>query len=548
MFKKFYRKKVYFFLTFILCFTIANSIYTRKQAQAFYLEVPDKMQNALNSLKNKGKVLGETATNSDGATVSVPTNNYATQPAEVKPTETCNVNGTEMQGPCSNYSSMPNPQTDNNEQWQKEDMERQAQDEQRQKENEDRKKKDEGRWLNDVQRGNKEMEKNLNRLNGMFIKAEKGGTEIPSEIKEKLARAKKIIESVKTITIEELQDFDMQELGDLMRELDEAREELIDKAQRLNDIKRELKNISKELAKFEKQVEKLKKQKFAVPDDLAEVLKNIKTTVDAIQKAKTWEEAETAGIEDVRDLWDALNENRQKLEMLSRWPQTLKEIDRELKKLDQELKRAKKTADSAKKKGIDIFELYNNFENAVNNLKNAKGVALKKMADGDSEGAFEVIENDLFDQMEDTWEYQRLLFTISDLGKIKSEIKKRLNEFHRMMTQLKKKKIDVSEIEKLIVYATIKGKEIETLLKAKPVDIDKVMDMLGALEDLKQEFDETANELLGTEDLMPWEEGKNQFETPKLPDNWNKLVPQKCEEQNCAEEKMQETKKDASVS
>lgn len=233
----------------------------------------------------------------------------------------------------------------------------------------------------------------------------------------------------------------MQELNDLMRELEEAREELIDKAQRLKDMKRELKNISKELAKFEKQVEKLKKQKFAIPEDLMDVLRNIKTTVDAIQKAKTWEEAEEAGIEDMRDLWEALNENRQLLETISRWPQTLKEVDRELKKLDQELKRAKKATDSAKKKGLDVSELYLDFENAVNKLKSAKGVALKKMADGDGEGAFEVIENDIFDQMEDSWKYQRILFTVSDLGKIKSEIKKELNELHKMMTRLRKKRL-----------------------------------------------------------------------------------------------------------
>lgn len=181
--KKFYGKKVcsFFIALFFLSITLP--------AQAFYLEVPDKVINALKSIRNQGKVLGETAINENVETLD-PTNSYMSPPTETSPAETCNINGTEMPGRCSNYSS---PQPDNTEQWQKNDTERQAQDEQRQKEDEERRKKDEERWLNDVRRGNKEMEKNLTRLSGMFKKAEKDGTEIPTEIKEKLAQAKKLL-------------------------------------------------------------------------------------------------------------------------------------------------------------------------------------------------------------------------------------------------------------------------------------------------------------------------------------------------------------------
>lgn len=81
----------------------------------------------------------------------------------------------------------------------------------------------------------------------------------------------------------------------------------------------------------------------------------------------------------------------------------------------------------------------------------------------------------------------------------------------------------------------MRGKEIDNLLKIKPLDVDKVIDTLQELEDLKQEFDETVDELMGTEDIMPWEKGENKLETPKFPDNWNSIVPQKCTEQKCAE-------------
>ena len=93
----------------------------------------------------------------------------------------------------------------------------------------------------------------------------------------------------------------------------------------------------------------------------------------------------------------------------------------------------------------------------------------------------------------------------------------------------------------------MRAKEIDNLLKAKPVDIDKVIDTLGELEDLRQEFDDAVAELTGQENIMPWEKGENQLQAPKLPDNWNKIVPQKscdekCEEKKAVEKKMEEKK------
>lgn len=549
--KHFFKKFFCFFCGLVLFVVFTSS------TNAFYVDVPKKVNDGFNNLKKSARVLGESVfadvNNSSGQSVPTfvpapmtmetktcningvettsPCGNYQ-PPVSVGDNRTCKVNGVEMSGPCENYNSgsggqSSQKQPQNNGQ---NDEERQKQDEERQRQDEERQKKNQEKFMNDMRRGNKDMEKNLTRLSNMFKKAEKEGAVIPEDIKEKLIQSNEIINSLKTAqTAEEMQNIDMQGLNDLMRELDEAREVLIDQAQRLKDMKRGLKDITKELAKFEKQVEKLKKQKMVIPEELSETLNKIKSTVAAIQNAKTWEEAQSAGIEDMRDLWDALDENRQKLEMLSRWPQTLKEADKQLKQIDKELGRAKKVVDKAKKNGLDFSDVYAEFEDAVNKLKSAKGVALKKMADGDGESAFETIQNDFFDQMEDTWEHQRIISTLSNLGRFKSDFKKGLNELNGLMKQLKRKKLDITEIEKLIVYATARGKEIESLLKEKPIDADKITDLLYELEDLRQEFYEKTNELTGEGGIMPWEKGTALFKTPELPDSVKKILPQKTQ-------------------
>lgn len=501
------------FFSFFVCALFLASAF---QAQAFYLDVPKSVSENFNKLKKlivQPKVLGES--------VSSDANGMNVQPpVETREAKTCNVNGVEIQGSCENYNSGS------------------GQPQYNEKNNEEMQKKDQERWLNDMKRGNKDMERNLSRLSNAFKKAEKSGTVMPQEIKDKFAQANEIMNLLKNAqTAEEMQNIDMQGLGDLMRELDESREVLIDQAQRLKDMKRGLKDITRELGKFEKQVEKLKKQKTVIPEELPAVFNKIKSTVAAIQNAKTYEEAVAAGIEDMRELWEALDENRQKLEMLSRWPQTLKEVDKQLKQIAKELQKAKKTADMANKNGIDLSELYNEFEDSVNKLKSAKDDALKKMSEADGEGAFEIIENDFFNQMEDVWARQRIISTLSNLGRFKSDFKKGLSESHRLMAKLKSKKIDVSELEKFIVYAAAKGNEIESLLKAKPVDLDKIIDLLNEAEILRQEFYENASDLAGDAIMMPWENGPALFKMPELPDSVNKIMPKNAEcDCKCGEE------------
>ena len=78
---------------------------------------------------------------------------------------------------------------------------------------------------------------------------------------------------------------------------------------------------------------------------MSENLGKVKAIIADIKAGKM----ENAG--DIFDLMRDLNENRGQMEMLARWPQTVKEMDRQVKNLERELKkRSKLSVDRLNKK------------------------------------------------------------------------------------------------------------------------------------------------------------------------------------------------------
>jgi len=376
---------------------------------------------------------------------------------------------------------------------------------------EQQRKQQEERSLKDMKRNVRQMESGIKQFEKMVQKAEKSGTAIPQEVKDNLAKAKTIIDTIKNATtFEEMQSAGMEDFGDLMQSLDQARQDLFEKAQRLQDIKRGLKGMEQGMRMFEKQLAMFAKQKVAVPQDVTDTLAKIKELIAKIKTAQTWEEIEAAGLDDMQDLFQKLDESRQQLEILARWPQTLKQMDKELKRLTTELKRSKTLVDRLLKKGTDLTSLYAEFEAAVNKLKSVKEEAVSKMNAGDADGAFDLVENEFFGQMEDTWELHKVLMTMANLGRFASDFKQGIAEAQRTIKMLKRRGLDVSELEELLNQAKVKGNEVLAMMKEKPIDEEAIMAGLQELEDMRQEFEEKVAELTGEErgGPMPWEQGQ----------------------------------------
>lgn len=390
---------------------------------------------------------------------------------------------------------------------------------------------DETRQLQDLKRGAQQMSFGLKNFETMINQLEKNKISVPIEIKEKFSRAKNLIEIAKNAkTIEEFQTSGTEELQEIFFDLEQYRVEFAENEMRMRDIRRMLKGIDGPLKQFERQIMALEKKKIVIPAEMKEKLAKIKIIVEAIQNAKNWDEVEAAGVEEIQSLMEDMRETQQQLEYLSRWPQTLQQVDRELKRLEQELKRAKGIVDKLSKKGMDLSGIYTEFETQVNNMKDAREKAKVLMGAGDTEGAFQTLEEEFFAEMDDIWENHQTIMTMSNLGRFASDFKRATTDAQRMIRDLKRKKINTSEIESILAQAKAKGDEILQLMKVKPLDLDEVLSGLQELENLRNWFEDETDQLRGEEETLPWKDGASLFdENIQLPPEWKKIIPKKIE-------------------
>ncbi len=478
---------------------VVGSLAFATPSQAFYLEVPQILRNAVQSLKSSVNAQEASDIKStDSVLPSVSPQQYApVQPISsdmYKPQE----NNTPPKPP---MNFQPQPGQDD----------RSGQDGNRGPDNE--------RMLKDVKRGASDVARQLKQFETLVTKFEKKGVAISADTKTKMEELRALIAKFQSITsAEEIQDMNMDDMWSKMRDLEEERRSL----EQMDNILREMKRIESSVKMFEKQVLKLSKQKIALPTEITENLEKVKTAITDIKAGKM------ENAENIFDLVQNLNENRNQMEMLARWPQTSKEMDRQVKNLEKELKRAKTTTDRLNKKGIDISSIYSQFETAVAKLKEIRSEANSKINEN-AEDAFDLVQNDFFGQMDDVMENQRIIMTMGNFGQFQTDFTREINKATQQIKALKKKNVDTSELENLISEAKTKGAEVKELFKVKPLDPDAVVEALSEVENLGQEFDHKMSELTGVEEDMPWEKGKQEFQQIQVSPNLDKWIPRETQ-------------------
>lgn len=530
------------FAKITLVFALFAFIFMAKPAKAFYLEVPQVLKDLLLSLRSAKTFAQESTMMQPGTyqqpvyqTQPMPTDGTYQQPTQPMPYPdsgsgsyptggpTCKIDGVERPGSCDQYNNtqqgpMPGgqyqgPGPDDTRTYGPSPEEQ---------------KKNEARQLQDMKRGIKQSERSVKEFTNMISKVEKAGTVVSDEIKQKIEKLKAIVEGAKNATtMEDMQNVEMSEMGDIMQSLDEFRREVVEKQQRMDGMKRGMKGMEQGLKMFKSQVARLAKSKVTVPADVLENIAKLEAIIAQVKTAKTSEEIDAIDFESMQDLMQNMDESRQKMEQLARWPQTLKDINRQLTQLQREQKRAKSIADRLVKKGMDVQDLYNSFVEAINKLKSVRDSAVEKMAAGDGEGAFDLIESDFFGQMEDVWQHHKVLMMMSNMGQFNAEFKREMAQAQLMINRLKRQKKDTSELEAILQQAKEKGQEIQAMIKSKDFDEETIKDAFEEMENVGQEFDSKMAELTGREEVMPWEKGPQQFRRVEMSPDVQKFIPQR---------------------
>lgn len=369
--------------------------------------------------------------------------------------------------------------------------------------------------LKDMQRNLKPLQNTLNNFDRLL----KQGSVFSAELQAKIDEAKTLSAKIAAATsAEEISNEDMDSLRELMNTLEEERQGL----QRLKEFRNGIKMSENGVKSFEKQIVKLTAQKIAIPAEVSENLAKIKQLIETVKNAKSWAEMQESGVENLGDLMEALNESRGQLEMLARWPQTLKQVDRQIVNLDRQSKKLKTTVDRLLKKNIDLTETYAEFTALLEKFKAVRADAVASVAAGESQDAFDALQNEFFDQMDEVNQPAQIIQTMSNLGTFTSSFKRNMAQAKAAINKLKKSKIDVSAAEDIYAQMQAKGAELTALIKTKPIDQEAVLSGLDEISGLQADFSNTMSDLSGDDGAdMPWEQGKSQFQEVKLAPNFN---------------------------
>ncbi len=374
----------------------------------------------------------------------------------------------------------------------------------------------------------RQMNGDIKRLDTLIKNGERQGLKMPVDTKNKIQKLQKTADDLeKANSPADLEGIDLTETDDTARQLDETKRDLENQTRQLQGLLRGIKGMEQQLAQFKKQLAKLSKQGLTVPSSINDTVTKAGAIIAAVKSAKNLDEAESAGAGDLQDLFQTLNESRQELELLTRWPQTVKQVDKQLAQLDRALKKAKISVDKLAKKEIDISAIYAKFEEGVKTLKASYATAKQQMESGSGEEAFQTLEDEVFGNMEDILQYQRTIEMMTNLGRFTSDFKTAMSKFDRTLKALEKKKIDVSGARDLYVQAKAKGDEIIALLKSGTADQEDVAAALEELEGLKVDLMESLQELAGDTVALPWKQGKptQQFGELQPPTDFLKVAP-----------------------
>ena len=291
-------------------------------------------------------------------------------------------------------------------------------------------------------------------------------------------------------------------------------------ARMLKDIKRGLTQMSRMLGPMISMIAKMEKTGVSAPQELKDTITKVSNLLTVVKSAKTMDEILAAGFEDLQDWMMTINEGRQLLEMAARWGSTVKQVDTAVKRLQSVLKKDQALAKRVK---LDLSSQIADFEAAVNELVAARDRAKELAKSGDIEGAYNELEENFFNKMEDVMQHDQIIQTVSRLGKFESEFKRRYAQAQREINVLKRRKVDVTEMNALMAQIAEQGNEIKGLIKAQPLDQEAVFAALSSLEDLVQNLEELMDAAQGEKDELPWEQGKDQFRQVDLPSSVGNL-------------------------
>lgn len=279
--------------------------------------------------------------------------------------------------------------------------------------------------------------------------------------------------------------------------------------QRFQMMKKGLSQFSRGVTKMTKMVngmeKKLNKMGVSIPEELKAALAKAPEIADKIKNAQTPDELDEIQ-SDVQDIGDTMQEWGQKLGDLMRLGNMLKQVDKSVKDINRTVKKSQNFVKNNENLQTTINEL-NDIANSM--LQAAKDA--KELAKTDPDSALEKIEDDFYGRMEEFYSKAGLIDMLSHIKKGFSAISTKLKNYERMVKQLNKKKIDITELKTSLADLQDKLAALKTLVQDPNVDPQDVGSAVEELFGLMPDFENQVAELTGQGIYEPNVKGGEDF-------------------------------------
>lgn len=368
-----------------------------------------------------------------------------------------------------------------------------------------------------LERGAQQMQNNLNQLDRAMGQATKMGIPLKPGMNDQFQQMQQMLEKLKRV--QSPLDTKQINLGDVnanLQALGAAGAEMQAKMESQRTVKQSAQGMTQAVTQFEKQIAKLTKQGLTVPSDISEALAKAKNSLATLQSTTDADALEQAS-NDAQSAFEDLNDSRQELELLARWKQTLTQVDRQLAQLKKQRVKDATTAKRLAAQNIDISGEVSSLEELFTKLQAARDAAVASVAAGSVQDAFDNLQIDFFDAQSDVQQHRQIIDTMAQLTRFASQNKSSLSAMKRVVTKAKAKKLDTATLEDILSQFTAKGNEILAEIKNPERDPDTLMSELQDLEDLRAQFADEQELLLGSGVLLPWQGGTAQFKPLTVP-------------------------------
>ncbi|MFA6429962.1 MAG: hypothetical protein WCV84_05720 [Patescibacteria group bacterium] len=268
--------------------------------------------------------------------------------------------------------------------------------------------------------------------------------------------------------------------------------------------KREIASINKHLTTLKKALAKFVAKGAIKPTECAEAETSSAAILAAADKATTRDELDDAGMEDLQDHFQTLEDCRRTMERLAQLPRILKQVNTEITKVEREwtraIKNAPENAADAVRDGSDTLAQVKTSRDAIQTL--AK--------EGKLDDIEIILEDDIYGRLDDIRSSIQRVSAAKNATQFVRTYATIIREAERTIKKLKAQKEDTTRLEEILAESKAKFAAI----KAMKSGSEEYLDAVQELAELGQEF---ADEMGGTEDFGLSDKAPLQMQQPLKP-------------------------------